>query len=795
MSIHVVTRSYLNNFSGNLSEHQFQSEIIGSEVITAGIINVGRKGDVVEVKFDRELTPTEVTEFDALVAAHIPVIIESISLNRVQGTTIVTIPVDEENQDVRVAIQNPVEVHISQTPGVGQYTTLSEAISHYNTPGNIFIVHPGTYLEANPITLPPYSTLRSKGTAGNTILIATDQTKDFLIVSPWCKISKLVISGTETPGTKCTGRGVYFDGGVGVGGYSYLLECIVRNFDTCIETSGGIYGSHSLLLQNVQVCTTTAPLTNGLYAHSGGQVISQSFVANGVPVPLSPVALPLARAVYSEGAGTKVSINITSIFYCTEAVVIDDDGEVEVTLLTATSCDRSVKIDSRGTKSKIRAVNFNMVNTIGNDLEIHSQDAKIDFVGAKMDESKILNTNRVKVNATFHGEKGGKNYQAITGDVRIGTVEEPTHLAIGEGKYNVDTFTILRTDPSGVFTDISEESKSESGSTVDMFSGTAIGNMFYIGTTRKPVGMKIALTSAVSTPVGAGDILSEYYDGTEWKPLSVMMTQSPSPSYHITDSFVNFAGKCHVRYGMTPSAVMAESTINGTVAYWCRWRLAAAISNVPVFEYCKMHTNSMEINKDGFMEYFGNSRPVGKLDWTIDFTKPANASPSNQDLYLADNLGVGRTENSLNNNTVDRLGLNEFLPTSIDTSFPLKVRFAIVGSSGTAGDAHFTARWHYSNSGSTVHRSTSSAPADIGQSTSTVVTLSAADTEYRGELVIPITGINPQNENGQPDLMWMTIERDARSSNAEDTYPGNVAIVQMAVLFVKWRDGEHLCGY
>ena len=68
-------------------------------------------------------------------------------------------------------------------------------------------------------------------------------------------------------------------------------------------------------------------------------------------------------------------------------------------------------------------------------------------------------------------------------------------------------------------------------------------------------------------------------------------------------------------------------------------------------------------------------------------------------------------------------------------------------------------------------------------------------TAYRGEIVINLPGVNPNPSTGQPDLIWLTIERDATGSNANDTYNGNVTVVQMGVYYIKWRDGGHVTGF
>jgi hypothetical protein len=795
--------SIAGDFGGISPGQLFENEIKADGAIGTKYQYFSTEGDSVDIYFNPALTAGEQTILDGIVAGFTPDPVYTTPNMVIDQSDNILRRLLDDFSAVRISMQNPVEVHIAQNTGVGQYPSLKAALDAQSTQGSIYVIHPGVYVEDNsggPLILPPFSTLRAKGTAGNTILMPSDLTQDFLHIQPMCKISKFIISATETPGQKSTGRGIYFDGGVGLGQYALLSECIIKNFDTCIETSGAVTGAHALLIHRVQVAATTSGLTNGLYAHTQGQIISNSFVASGVPVPMSPVALPFTCAIKSEDPGTKVSVNITSVNYCTHSVVIDNDGEIEITLLTATGSDRAIFVGSTGTSSKIHAVNFNMKDTTTYDLEVLATDAHIDLVGAQMDESKISNPNKVKINAQFHGIKGGKKYQAITGDVRIGTVEEPTKLAVGEGRYNVDTFIVFQNDNGevGTWTDISEAAKSENGSTGPMFAGLTAGNCIYIGAEQVPKGVKINVSTAVlAGDIGPLDAVSEYWDGSVWQPLRFMCNDSNSPFYFKTDMFVNTVGKYQIRFGIHGATTVAKKTLNGQEKYWIRWRIVNAWSSNPEIEYIKMHTNSTEINKDGFLEYFGDARPIDKLDWSIVMTEPANSSPDNQDVYLSDKLGVGRVENRFKDNTVDRIGLNEFLPTDLDTSFPVKIKFTIIGDNAGPGDVEFVARWNTSNNGDNIYRATASAPSTSTgeQSTSTIVNISAADTSYRGELVIDLQGVNPNPSDGNPDLIWLTVERDATGTNANDTYTGNVTVVQMGVYYIKWRDGGHITGY
>lgn len=787
------------SFPNGLASDQLETEIENNILITPAIQHITTIGDDVDIYFDAVLSGGELIELQNTIALHLPIIYTP-PLLLVDPTNDILNRHFQNGDRIRLNMQNPLEVHVSPISGIGQFSTIADAIAANNVSGAIFVIHPGVYVENNPITFPPLASITSIGTAGNTIIMPADLTKDCIIIQPWTKLRGFIISGSETPGQKCLGRGVYFNGGVGVGAYALINECVIKNFDTCIETSGAPTGAHALLLHRVQVAATTTSLARGLYAHTQGQIIGNSLVISGVPFPYVPVSIPFIEGVCSVHQGTKISMNITSMTTCTKAIALDNNGEVEITLLTSTNCDKSIYVGPNNTNSKIRAINFNMNNTNIYDLDIQATDAHVDLIGAQMNESKINNPNGVKVNAQFNGQNGGKKYQALTGDLRIGTVTEPTNVAIGEGRYNVDDFILFQNSnlEIGTWTDITISAQSELDASIPMFAGTSVGNCIYIGSNQIPRGIKISVTTAVLLgDISLADVASEYWNGVGWVPLYTMVNNANTPFYYTPDPFVNTAGKFQVRFGLHSGSTLAKKTLNGMEKYWCRWRIINNWSSNPEIEYIKIHTNSTEINKDGFLEYFGDARPISKLDWSIIMTEPANASPDSQDVYLSTQLGVGRVENKFKNNANDRVGLNEFLPTDLDISFPVKIKFSIVGDTATPGAAQLTARWNTSNAGSTVYLTALGAPGTSPgeKSSSTIINISAAQQVYRGEILVYLTNVNPNPVNGQPDLIWLTIGRDATGSNANDTYVGAVTIVQMGVYYIKWRDGGHITGY
>ena len=219
-----------------------------------------------------------------------------------------------------------------------------------------------------------------------------------------------------------------------------------------------------------------------------------------------------------------------------------------------------------------------------------------------------------------------------------------------------------------------------------------------------------------------------------------------------------------------------------------RFRVATAITTAPVFEQFKVHTNRTEINDDGFVEYFGTGRPVDILPFDSGSFQAANASPSNQDLWLGDGLGVGRIENQFDDSTTDIVGLVRPLPLDLDTSCPLRLILHFHSNTTDASpDLDFTIRYSTSNVGSSVYDSTASAPTTaVGQQTLTgSVTNPGNDLQFIIDFDLDVSDFTTRNTDNIGDLLWLTIQRDNDGNNAD------ISLIQVEIQYTKWCNGGH----
>jgi len=132
----------------------------------------------------------------------------------------------------------------------------------------------------------------------------------------------------------------------------------------------------------------------------------------------------------------------------------------------------------------------------------------------------------------------------------------------------------------------------------------------------------------------------------------------------IADIMFAHIGSHHVRYNAyvtTATWIPNDDVGYGENIYWSRLRTVSATNIAPVIEQIKIHSNRMEINSDGWPEYFGKARPTGRLPWDIMVMVKAATAPGDQDLYLGDTLDVGGKKNRLRNSEDDRIAFKNYI--------------------------------------------------------------------------------------------------------------------------------------
>jgi hypothetical protein len=407
---------------------------------------------------------------------------------------------------------------------------------------------------------------------------------------------------------------------------------------------------------------------------------------------------------------------------------------------------------------------------------------------------KLKRANDILYN-TFRDNEGVRFWD----EVGVGTIENPKELIAGEGDSTPEGMLVYTFDGS-TFTDVSASAQSDNGSSFT-FPNNVANNAIYVTMTRNngidkfiPQGIKVKIDSPAT--YNSGDLIFEYFNGISWSKLSVMSIEDVAPYYSFADiPFQTFSQGSEQVFFDNSIDILWE--VNDPVGlgedyYWFRIRIVNPLTAIPQFEQFKIHTSRFEINPDGFTQKFGNSRTRKVFGLSLGDLEAANNSPADQDVYASDTLGVGRKENRFQDATIDRSGLNIFLPPDIDTSSPIILKFAAISSNTSGGDVQFTIRTAYTVNGDNVYRSAATAPTVHPTQIDYPATAPAPsqDTVLYYEVPIDVSEINanPKSNTGSP-ILWISFERDG--TDVTDTHTGEVSLIAIDATYLSWCDGSY----
>lgn len=402
----------------------------------------------------------------------------------------------------------------------------------------------------------------------------------------------------------------------------------------------------------------------------------------------------------------------------------------------------------------------------------------------------------------FENYTGNENDWAfrVENELNVGRPGDGKESVFGEGDSFTDGLKVC-IDDGGVALDVSEEAISKSGSTFGQTLGVPqVNDCIYFTTSKRDkddidylkfYGIKAKIISALDSSV-SGKMVTEYWNGTEWKELNTMSTDSGGRYFPHAKKLFERVGSDQIRFeaNIQDLWVKSDPLSTGLESYWLRFRVTEAYTDGSSLqlEQIKLHSNRTEINDDGFIEYFGKARPIKLIPYSATEFKPANNSPANQDIYLGDKIASGMVENAFQANTTDRAGLVRPLPLDIDTSCLVKVIISWrCGSDDFTNPYRLTMRHAFSNEGSLVYTSTAGAPASApNEKMQTKEFLSKGTNKIlQTEFLLDVSDALFRKEGGPGDLLWFSIERSG------DANASTLGMIQVEFQYVAWCAGGH----
>ncbi len=669
---------------------------------------------------------------------------------------------------------NILTVH--PTHSEATYSTLTSAVNAATSTDTI-LVFPGVYSVSNPLTIPDDVSIIGIGEFNVSIVIANSASSNIFNVGKNVLIEGLTFSGCNGG----TAKAISFSGTSSEVEKTVIRKCKFMNCYCAIYATGG--PSILCVINCSTVSNGTTTIIKGFWAENGAVLDIRGFNCDGNSGQM------MTNGIHVDGT-SKVNISDGIIKYSTIGLLIAGGSTTFLKNCIVENNTTGIKIDSSGTTSRFESNSTTLKNNTTYDLDIQSTSIGHLFLhGISLRNDLVNNPNNVEYYSSGFSTFSGDIGHHVVGELQVGTYNQPTSTSLGSGNTYIHSMNAESNDnlEVGVWTDNSTSAASNDLSTFNLFAALGSNNCVYVGGDIEFYGIETIITTAWAANE-SDNAIWEYWNGTSWIEFKIMTTSMSPPYYSYTTKSFERTGSEHIRFSKLDGWV--TKILDGNTKYWIRYKLTATIVSTPILEQIKLHSNQTHINPDGYQEYFGTARSIKQLPWEVNITEPSSSSPVNQDIYLSDNINIGRKENNLVDNTTSRFGFCAFVPQELDSSMGVKLILTFIGSVSSTDNILFKIRWACSNDNDRVYRSTTTAPTTSTgeQLYDMIIAYNGTDDKQQScEYILDISQINVRPTSGVSTLLWVTIEREA--GHASDTYTGDIAILQMGAYYASWCNG------
>lgn len=683
----------------------------------------------------------------------------------------------------------------------GDYTTISAAITAVSA-GATIVVYPGTYAEN--LTINKNIRIIGYPAAQNVIISGGDTTT-----------SRVTFTSSCTSGTlrECT---VYTPSS----GSNYAIDCNATNagtlmvlFNIAIVGAGagsGVRGSASGIIASIQ----------GLY-HNGGTMTGDFVVDAGGRFIISEVIANVGscRYLFNISSGSVQVNNIVTqnnaLYSCTdifnvsggsldcEGMLVPDDNAPNTNALHITGTNVSISMTGVHLHSSTYDMLIDNVSGSGSILKITGE-FNFEKVNVPVAWAAAANYNVMYLDDGVEDDSGVK---VDGGGFIVGSFYSGTESVFGQGdSTTVNMYVFTSTDVTDIagatYVNVTASAKSSSGSTFTAFPALTSGSGLFIGNSgRQFYGFKTTITTALTA--GSGILSCWYYNGSTWIEFDIFVNKSSYPYTTYANNLFNVAQGEQVRFHWDfMNGDWATTTVNGQNGYWIYIRIGRAstdsnfpilrpantnsITTAPILERIKLHTHRTEINEDGQMEFFGQSQ----AEVHIDIGEPiqnTTMTAGTATFAISSNVTLSKPYSALPGNGLAGQSYQFKLPRHIDTSRRLKIEvFWAMGGTQTGNVRMYLTASINIDTGDNVNGSVQVERMAVNASDyslpyiDTNIASSASGTlqESVFHLIVP-DSIEEQN-------IVMTIYRDGRGSNPNDTNNGTVNLFEVIMDGVVW---------
>lgn len=315
-------------------------------------------------------------------------------------------------------------------------------------------------------------------------------------------------------------------------------------------------------------------------------------------------------------------------------------------------------------------------------------------------------------------------------------------------------------------------------------------------------GIKATLTAPLLTEAGTtvNTVLEwEYWNGSAWANLPIMATLANAPyrpyANHTFGVGYDFGANISVdfQYRFCNILDWSTTTVNGVFGYWVRVRILnpANVTQWPVVEQLKLHSNRSEINRDGFLEHYGLARPVQKINIPINSlmtTGLGGDEPTAQRMVFANAPGGDISINiplcSFPNNATHTVALIWNPPTSMDTSADVNLVASFSRATGGAANVRLRVNYAFIADEASVAIPTGTS-SSVGYTEDVTIATSLAT---RGKFTAHMP-LNVQTLQTAHSTVAITLSR--LGSDGLDTYNSSIYLHTLTYEFTAWCAGSY----
>jgi hypothetical protein len=497
-----------------------------------------------------------------------------------------------------------------------------------------------------PLTMQTFVTFAGVDGCETAIIQASTATSPLITGADGAVVKNVTIQGANGAG----GIGVL----MAVAGSMRVESVCIRDCTIGARCSGA--GSELLVLLGLFTRVSGEVMDRGVDAVSSGHLTANLCTMHGAPGSL------IGLAAAADGGALDVGGQFI-ISYAISALYAENGGVIQAQGGIIGFCTNGIHIAP--TNGIIRAATVGTTASTAEDVLVEGAASLL--IVADLGHEKQLS---IAAGSLLFGTRVDATQLTIFNEASfsVGAAGRPATASFGSGGIHVDGLRAYHSTDTeiGVFTDVTDEVASASGSVIDLVPGTGVANSFFIGADEPLPGLFFDVTLAQS----GGTIVPKYWNGAAWVAIPRWMTTENAAPYTPTgNALMAAAGAQNMRFGGITSDTAKALGATGVVKHWYLFEVTSILTTIPQIESAALHSHHTRIDPDGKIEHFGDARPVVYADLDLNIWEGGGSSGNDGTTSYSPNVTRGRLGADFPNAQTRDMGYLWPLPPGYDTSY------------------------------------------------------------------------------------------------------------------------------